>query len=68
MPFEPLAPALPADIPEISREEMRRRLHDPSLILADVLPHDTYAAGHIPGALSLPLVEIPTHAGEVLPN
>jgi len=68
MPFEPLAPTLPADIPEISREEMRRRLHDPSLILVDVLPHDTYAAGHIPGALSLPLVEIPTHAGEVLPN
>ena len=51
MPFEPLAPALPADIPEISREEMRRRLHDPSLILVDVLPHDTYAAGHIPGAI-----------------
>ena len=36
MPFEPLAPALSADIPEIAREEMRRRLHDPSLILVDV--------------------------------
>ena len=57
-----------ADIPEISREELRRRLHDPAFILVDVLPSDAYVAGHIPGALSLPLTEIPTHAREVLPD
>jgi len=36
MPFEPLASALSADIREIAREEMGRRLHDSSLILVDV--------------------------------
>jgi len=57
-----------ADIPEISREEIQQRLHDPTLILVDVLPHETYAAGHIPGALSLPVAEIPVRAREVLPD
>ncbi len=57
-----------SNIPEISREEIRQRLHDPALILVDVLPNDAYAAGHIPSALSLPLAEISTRAREVLPN
>ncbi|MBI3795381.1 MAG: rhodanese-like domain-containing protein [Deltaproteobacteria bacterium] len=57
-----------ADIPELSREEIQQRLHDPTLILVDVLPRETYAAGHIPGALSLPVAEIPVHAREVLPD
>jgi rhodanese-related sulfurtransferase len=57
-----------SDIPEISREEIQQRLHDPALILVDVLPSDAYAAGHIPGALSLPVTEIPTRAREVLPD
>jgi rhodanese-related sulfurtransferase len=63
-------PMLPESIadPEITREEIRQRLRDSSLVLVDVLPHDTYAAGHIPGALSLPLDEIPARAREVLPN
>jgi rhodanese-related sulfurtransferase len=55
-------------VPEITRDELRRRLHDPSLVLVDVLPPDAYAAGHIPGALSLPLAELPTHAPELLPD
>ena len=57
-----------ADIPEISREELQQRLHDPTLILVDVLPRETYVAGHIPGALSLPVADIPIRAREVLPN
>ncbi len=68
MSSEPLHDVPSPDISEISREELRRRLYDSSLILVDVLPNDAYAAGHIPGALSLPLAEIPTRAREVLPN
>lgn len=68
MSTEPPHPTSSPHIPEISREELRRRLYDSSLILVDVLPNDAYAAGHIPGALSLPLAEIPTRAREVLPN
>jgi len=55
-------------IPEISREEIQQRLQDPTLVLVDVLPRETYAAGHIPGALSLPVAEIPVRAREVLPD
>lgn len=55
-------------IPEITREEIQRRLRDSSLVLVDVLPRGAYAAGHIPGALSLPLGEITARAREALPN
>jgi len=55
-------------LPEITRVEIQRRLRDSSLVLVDVLPRDTYAAGHIPGALSLPLAELPSHVRELLPN
>jgi rhodanese-related sulfurtransferase len=58
----------PSDIREISREELRRRLHDPSLKIVDVLPHASYVEAHIPGALSLPVEQIDAHARELLPD
>ncbi len=60
--------AVPAGVPEISREQLQRRLRDRSLTVIDVLPAASYAAGHIPGALSLPLEDIPARAAEVLPD
>ena len=68
MPSELTTLTQSADIPELSREEIQQRLHDPTLILVDVLPRETYAAGHIPGALSLPIAETPVRAREVLPD
>ncbi len=56
------------DIPEISREELRRRLHKPGLTILDVLPAQTYASGHIPGAINLPFETIADRAAEVLPG
>ena len=53
---------------EISREEIQRRLHDRSLLVVDALSAESYAAGHLPGARSLPLADIPTRAAAVLPN
>ncbi len=44
-----------SDVPEISREELRNRLKSTSLTIVDVLPAESYAAGHVPGAISLPL-------------
>jgi rhodanese-related sulfurtransferase len=55
-------------IPEISREELRRRLHDSSLTIVDVLPEASYVEGHIPGALSLPLEQLANRAKELLPD
>jgi rhodanese-related sulfurtransferase len=57
-----------AEIPEISREELRHRLHDPSLTIVDVLPAESYAAGHVPGAVSIPLEQVASRAPELLPD
>src|SRR6202451_3577972 len=56
------------DIPEISREELTRRLGDVSLTIVDVLPAESYAAAHVPGALSIPLELLATSAPELLPD
>jgi len=56
------------DESEISREELQSRLRSPSLTIVDVLPAESYAAGHIPGALNLPLEQVASRALEVLPN
>jgi rhodanese-related sulfurtransferase len=55
-------------IREISLEELRRSLAEKSLVLLDVLPADSYAAGHIPGSVSLPLDEIAARAPTLLPD
>jgi len=57
-----------SNVPEISREELRRRLHDSSLTIVDVLPEASYAEAHIPGALSLPLEQVTSRARELLPD
>src|SRR5271157_76914 len=53
---------------EISREEIRRRLRDPSLTIVDVLPPSSYAEGHIPGAIGLPVEDVTTRAPLLLPE
>lgn len=57
-----------SDIPEISRDELRRRLKDPSLKIVDVLPAESYANGHIPGAISLPLERVAGEARTLFPD
>jgi rhodanese-related sulfurtransferase/DNA-binding transcriptional ArsR family regulator len=39
-------------------EELRRRLNAGDVTLIDVRPGDEFAAGHIPGALSVPVAEL----------
>ena len=52
----------------ISRDELRVRLRDRSLIILDVLPKEAYAEAHIAGALGLPVAEIETKARQVISN
>ncbi len=68
MPLETNIESNSQSIPEISREELRRRMKAESLTIVDVLPAESYAAGHIPGALSLPLDTIDSRARELLPE
>jgi rhodanese-related sulfurtransferase len=50
----------------IEHEELLQRLGDPELVLLDVLPRRVYERGHLPGARSLPLEEVPDRADELL--
>ncbi len=52
----------------MSRQELSARLRDPRLMIVDVLPRASYDEGHVPGALSLPVAEIPARARMVLPD
>lgn len=63
-----LNPADKYDVPQISRDEISRRLNDPSLTIVDVLPAGSYAETHIPGAINLPLEEMRDRARDLLPK
>ncbi len=64
----PSAADVQAADPAISREEIVRRRGDRRLAIVDVLPRESYDAGHLPGAVSLPLAEVTARAREVLPD
>src|SRR6266540_2015329 len=49
----------------IPPEELRRRLNAGDVTLIDVRPGDEFAAGHIPGALSVPVAELATRLREL---
>jgi rhodanese-related sulfurtransferase/DNA-binding transcriptional ArsR family regulator len=52
--FEPVTP-----------EELAQRMTNGEVVLLDVRPHQEYAAGHIEGAQSMPVADIPTRLGEL---
>jgi rhodanese-related sulfurtransferase len=68
MSSELATPATASNLTEISREELRNRLRDTSLTVVDVLPVESYAMEHIPGAINLPYESIASRARELLPN
>ncbi|MFN7986785.1 MAG: rhodanese-like domain-containing protein [Thermoanaerobaculia bacterium] len=53
---------------EIPHDDLVRALGAGTIVLLDVLPDESYVEGHIPGARSLPLVELPRRAAEVVPD
>jgi len=52
----------------ISREEILARLQDPALWLVNVMPKETFEAGHLPRSINLPVAEIENCARQVLPD
>ena len=54
-----------AELATIGREELRRRLRRRDVVVLDVRPRPEYDAGHIPGALSVPLAELASRLDEV---
>ena len=52
----------------IPREEILARLRDSALLLVNVMPKETFEAGHIPRSINLPVAEIEKCARQVLPD
>ena len=53
------------DLEPVPREELLRRVRAGRAVVIDVRPREEYRAGHIPGALSIPLEELETRLGEL---
>jgi len=66
--IETTATALEEETPEVSREEIARRLREPQFTLIDVLPTASYSVEHIPGALSMPLEVLKQRVAEQYPD
>ena len=54
-----------ADLSIITRDELRRRLRQGDVVVLDVRPQPEYDAGHIRGALSLPVSDLKSRLREV---
>ncbi|MFV0126855.1 ArsR/SmtB family transcription factor [Streptomyces sp. HMX112] len=55
----------PDDTEHIGREELLHRASAGDVVVLDVRPPHEYAVGHIPGAISIPLDELPARLDEL---
>lgn len=53
---------------DVSLADMRRLVRDPRVAVLDVLSREAYTAGHLPGAINIPVVELRERAPVELPD
>lgn len=56
------------DLEPIPRDELLSRVQDDLVTVIDVRPPEEYAAGHVPGAVNIPLSELEKHLDEFDPK
>ncbi|WP_219413474.1 ArsR/SmtB family transcription factor [Pseudonocardia nigra] len=56
------------DVEQIGREELLRRAQAGEVVVLDVRPAPEFAAGHIPGAVSIPIDELPARLSDLPPE
>jgi len=56
------------ELDTISREQLIGELRAGRVTLVDVLSPESYATRHLPGAINLPVADIPVRAHVVLPD
>jgi rhodanese-related sulfurtransferase/DNA-binding MarR family transcriptional regulator len=49
----------------VTRDQLRKRLRDGDVVVLDVRPEAEYAAGHIRGAVSIPVEDLKARLGEI---
>ncbi|MEL6615064.1 MAG: rhodanese-like domain-containing protein [Bacteroidota bacterium] len=57
-----------ASIPEITFEDVARRLEEPGTAVVDVRFASEYASGHVPGALNASYTRLPAYEGDRIPE
>ena len=65
---KPQTTDLASELRTIARDEIMARLEDRALVILNVMPKETYADGHIPGSISLPVAEIEAKARALIAN
>lgn len=53
------------DVEQVARDELVRRVEAGDVTVVDVRPFEEYAAGHIPGAVSVPIDELDDRLAEL---
>jgi len=53
---------------DVSLADMRRLVRDPLVVVLDVRSPEAYTAGHLPGAISVPVQELRERAPVELPD
>ena len=53
---------------DVSLADMRRLVRDPLVVVLDVRSPEAYTAGHLPGAISIPVQELQERAPVELPD
>ena len=53
------------ELEPVTLEELRRRLRENDVTLIDVRPQEEYRAGHIPGAMSIPVAQLKRRLAEI---
>ncbi len=56
------------DLEPIPREELLARAQDELITVIDVRPPQEYAAGHVPGAINIPLTDLEKHLNDFEPT
>ena len=62
------ATEVPVEIQRISLEKSKAAFDSGEAVFVDVRSQSAYAAGHVPGALSIPLIEFEPRISELDPN
>ncbi|QHE73891.1 Transcriptional regulator, ArsR family (plasmid) [Rhodococcus sp. WAY2] len=55
----------PADAEHVSKDQLLERARSGKVTVLDVRPREEYQAGHIPGAVSIPLDELADHLADL---
>ena len=62
---KPSIPATEADVPRITVEDAKAAVDSSEAVIVDVRSAESFAAGHIAGAISIPLAEFETNISNI---